>query len=200
MVVGGGLIGMLFGIPLGILLFTTRPSGAWPHKYISMVLGAVVNAGRSCPFLILMVAILPLTRFLTGSSIGTAAAIVPLGISAIPFVGRIVEGALTETAPGLIEAALSMGASPSQVVFKVLLPESLPRISHGITVMLVSLVGSSAMAGALGGGGLGDLAIRYGYQRFNTPLMIITVIILICFVQLIQIVGDWTSHTLDHRG
>ena len=161
------------------------------------MLGVIVNATRSTPFIILMVAIIPLTRMLVGSSIGTTAAIVPLTISAAPFIARVIESSLLEIDHGVIEAAQSMGASPMQIIYKVLLPESLHSIVIGITLAVIALIGYSAMAGVLGGGGLGDLAIRYGYQRFQPDVMIVTVVILILMVQLIQFIGDTLSKKLN---
>jgi D-methionine transport system permease protein len=161
--------------------------------------GWVVNAVRSTPFIILLVAIIPLTRFVTGSSIGTAAAVVPLTIAAAPFVARLVEAALREVDHGLVEAAQAMGATTSQIVWKVLLPEALPGIVAGLTITFVSLTGYSAMAGAIGGGGLGDLGIRYGYQRFLPEIMLAVVLVLIFFVQAVQSLGDWAVRKLSHR-
>ncbi len=162
-------------------------------------MGWVVNAVRSTPFIILLVAIIPLTRFVTGSSIGTAAAVVPLTIAAAPFVARLVEAALREVDHGLVEAAQAMGATTSQIVWKVLLPEALPGIVAGLTITFVSLTGYSAMAGAIGGGGLGDLGIRYGYQRFLPEIMLAVVLVLIFFVQAVQSLGDWAVRKLSHR-
>jgi D-methionine transport system permease protein len=161
--------------------------------------GGVVNAARSTPFIILLVAIIPFTRFIVGTSIGTWAAVVPLTLAAAPFIARLVETALREVDNGLVEAAQSMGASTWQIVCKVLLPEALPGIVAGLTISFVSLTGYSAMAGAVGGGGLGDLGIRYGYQRFLPDVMLAVVVILIVFVQLIQSLGDWAVRRLSHR-
>lgn len=188
--VSGGLA-ISFGSLLGILLFTTAKNNILSNAYLHRVLTVTVNIVRSVPFIILMVAIIPVTRLLVGTSIGTLAAIVPLTIGAIPFFGRIVENALQEIPHGLIEAGQAMGAKPIQLITHILIPESLPSIVNGITVTLITLIGYSAMAGAVGGGGLGDLAIRYGYERFNIPIMIITVIILIVLVQIIQCLGDF---------
>ena len=185
------------GIPLGIILTVTRNGHILPNAVINSVLGVIVNATRSTPFIILMVAIIPLTRMLVGSSIGTTAAIVPLTISAAPFIARVIESSLLEIDHGVIEAAQSMGASPMQIIYKVLLPESLHSIVLGITLAVIALIGYSAMAGVLGGGGLGDLAIRYGYQRFQPDVMIVTVVILILMVQLIQFIGDTLSKKLN---
>jgi D-methionine transport system permease protein len=195
-----GLIGALLGIPLGIALHVTGAHSILPRAHFNRALGLFINAVRSTPFIILLVAVIPLTRLLTGSSIGTAAAIVPLTIAAAPFVGRLVETALREVDPGLVEAALAMGATHIQVIRKVLLPEALPGIIAGLTITFVSLVGYSAMAGAIGGGGLGDLGIRYGYQRFLPEVMVIVVLILILFVQAVQSLGDKLVQRISHRG
>lgn len=199
MMLASGVVAVLIGIPLGITLLITRQRNILENKYCNWILAALTNSVRSIPFIILLIAIIPLTRLITGTSIGTTAAIVPLSIAAIPFVGRIVEAALSEVASGLIEAGLSMGASSYQIVTKILIPEALPSIINGITLTLISLIGYSAMAGAVGGGGLGDLAIRYGYQRFNIEIMITTVIILILLVQLIQIIGDFFAKKFSRR-
>ena len=194
-----GLIGGLIGIPLGVFLRLTDHGGILQNGPANEVVGWSVNALRSTPFIILLVAIIPLTRLITGSSIGTWAAVVPLTIAAAPFVARLVETALREVDGGLIEAAQSMGATTGQIVWKVLLPEALPGIVAGLTISFVSLTGYSAMAGAIGGGGLGDLGIRYGYQRFLPDVMLVVVIILIFFVQAIQSLGDWAVRRLSHR-
>ena len=197
MVVASTVLASLIGIPLGIILTVTRNGHILPNAVINSVLGVIVNATRSTPFIILMVAIIPLTRMLVGSSIGTTAAIVPLTISAAPFIARVIESSLLEIDHGVIEAAQSMGASPKQIIYKVLLLESLHSIVLGITLAVIALIGYSAMAGVLGGGGLGDLAIRYGYQRFQPDVMIVTVVILILMVQLIQFIGDTLSKKLN---
>lgn len=197
MVVASTVLASLIGIPLGIILMVTRSGHILPNAVINSVLGVIVNATRSTPFIILMVAIIPLTRMLVGSSIGTTAAIVPLTISAAPFIARVIESSLLEIDHGVIEAAQSMGASPMQIIYKVLLPEALHSIVLGITLAVIALIGYSAMAGVLGGGGLGDLAIRYGYQRFQPDVMIVTVVILILMVQLIQFIGDTLSKKLN---
>lgn len=194
-----GVVGSLVGVPLGILLHLTDRNGVLPALSLNRTIGIIVNAVRSTPFIILLVAIIPLTRFFVGTSIGTAAAIVPLTIAAAPFVARLVETALREVDRGLIEAAQAMGATTWQIVYKVLVPEAFPGIVAGLTITLVSLVGYSAMAGAVGGGGLGDLGIRYGYQRFLPEVMVLVVLILIVFVQLMQTLGDALVRRLSHR-
>lgn len=199
MVAVSGFISALLGIPLGIILVTTNKGHILENTSLNRVLGAVVNATRSTPFIILMVAIIPVTRLLVGTSIGTNAAIVPLSIAAIPFVARIVESALKEVDYGVIEAAQAMGASPREIITKVLIPEALPAIVLGLTLTIISLIGYSAMAGAIGGGGLGDLAIRYGYQRFRADIMLITVVILIAQVQIVQSTGDYISNRLNKK-
>jgi len=199
MVFTSGFIGFAIGIPLGVLLHLSKKGGLLENTALNKSLGIVVNIGRSIPFIILLVALIPITRFIVGSSIGTAAAIVPLTIGAIPFIARLVEGALLEVPPGLVEAAQAMGAKPIQIINKVLLPEALPGIINAVTITLVTLVGYSAMAGTVGGGGLGDVGIRYGYQRFDATVMMITIVILVLLVQLIQSVGDYLVKRVDHR-
>lgn len=189
----------LGGIPLGIALVITGPNHLWPCSWLNQVLGIVVNVGRSIPFIILLVAIIPLTRLIVGTSIGTAAAMVPLTAAAIPFVARLVESSLLEVDSGVIEAAQAMGASPRQIIWKVLLPEALPSLVLGATITAVNLIGYSAMAGAVGGGGLGDLAIRYGYQRFRGDIMLATVLVLVLLVQVMQALGNRLARRLDHR-
>ena len=189
---------VLLGVPLGVVLLITRPHHLLPCPRLNKILGLITNGVRSIPFIILMVAIIPLTRLLVGTSIGTAAATVPLLIAAIPFVGRLVETALEQVPWGLVEAAQAMGATPVQIIYKVLLPESLPTIVRGVTLTLIALIGYSAMAGVIGGGGLGDLAIRYGYQRFDVTVMILTIVVLILLVQLLQMAGDWIAQRLTH--
>jgi len=194
-----GLFAVIFGIPLGVALIVTGNDGMLAHPFLNKALGGIVNATRSVPFVILMVAIIPLTRLIAGTSIGTQAAIVPLAIAAIPFMARIAENAMREVDPGLIIAARAMGATPGQIIRKVLLPEALPGLIAATTVTLVSLIGYSAMAGAIGGGGLGDLGIRYGYQRFLPEVMLAVVVVLIALVQCMQSLGDWLVRRLSHR-
>lgn len=196
MVMVSGLIATVFGLPIGVSLFVMRPGQVLECKSAYRVVSAVVNALRSIPFIILLVALIPFTRFIVGSSIGTTAAIVPLTIGAIPFISRLFEAAFLKVPFGLIEAGIAMGASPMQLVQRILIPEAMPGLIQAVTVTLVTLVGYSAMAGVVGGGGLGDLAIRYGYQRFEWHIMLITIVVLIAFVQLIQWVGDLISRAL----
>lgn len=199
MVAASSLLATLFGIPLGVILVVTDKGHILENLPFNRILGIVVNATRSTPFIILMVAIIPLTRIIVGTSIGTNAAIVPLTIAAVPFLARVVEASIKEVDLGVVEAAKSMGASPREIIAKVLLPEAMPSIVLGITLTIISLIGYSAMAGAIGGGGLGDLAIRYGYQRFRADIMIITVLILIAQVQIVQSFGDYLSNRLNKK-
>ena len=199
MVAISGSIGTVLGSPLGIILFVTDKKSFLPMPVLNVVLGAIVNALRSVPFIILLVAIIPFTRLVVGSSIGTAAAIVPLTISVAPFIARIVETSLREVDKGLVEAAQAMGATNLQIVTKVLLPEAMPGILAGLTIAVISLIGYSAMAGVVGGGGLGDLGIRYGYQRFMPEVMWPVVIVLIVLVQGLQSFGDRLVRKISHR-
>ena len=199
MVVVSMIVATIIGVPLGVLLHTTSKGQILESPAVNRVVGAIVNAVRSIPFIILLVAIIPFTRLLVGTAIGTTAAMVPLVIAAIPFIGRQVETSLKEVPFGLVEAAQSMGATPAQIIWKVLLPESMSSIVAQLTTVIISLVGESAMAGAVGGGGLGDLAIRYGCQRFRPEIMLATVIILIVLVQLVQFVGNTLAKRLDKR-
>ena len=199
MVVVSMVIASAIGVPLGVLLHTTAKGQILENIYLNQTVGSVVNAIRSIPFIILMVAIIPLTRFLVGSAIGTTAAIVPLVIASIPFIGRQVETSLKEVPAGLVEAAQAMGATPFQIISRVLLPEAMPGIVSQLTTVIIALVGESAMAGAIGGGGLGDLAIRYGYQRFRPEVMLATVVVLIVLVQAVQFAGNTLAKRLDKR-
>lgn len=194
-----GAISVVVGIPLGVLLIVTGRGGMLQNLAVNRVLAAVVNGTRSVPFIILMVAIIPFTRLLVQTSIGTTAAIVPLAVAAIPFMARVAENAMREVDPGLITAARAMGASPLQIICKVLLPEALPGLVAATIVTIVSLIGYSAMAGAIGGGGLGDLGIRYGYQRFLPEVMLAVVVVLIALVQIVQSLGDWLVRRMSHR-
>lgn len=192
-------ISIVFGVPLGVLLLITSKGYFWYSPRFYAVLGAVVNALRSVPFIILMVAIIPITKMLVGTSIGTTAAIVPLTFSTVPFLGRLVETSLRTVPYGLIEAALSMGASPWRIISRVLIPEAMPELVQNFTLTLIVIIGSSAMAGTIGGGGLGDIAIRYGYMRFQAGIMAATVVILIVMVQIAQWIGDYLTSKVDHR-
>ncbi|HSP31115.1 MAG TPA: methionine ABC transporter permease [Halomonas sp.] len=199
MVAVSGVISTLVGLPLGVMLYVTRPRQILARPVLNQALSIITNVGRSIPFIILMVAIIPFTRMLVGTSIGINAASVPLTIAAIPFVARLVEGALNELSPGLIEAAQAMGATPWQIICKVLIPEARGGIMTGLTITVVTLVSYSAMAGAVGGGGLGDLGIRYGYNRFNPTIMLITVVILVVMVQGFQSLGDYLVRKSDRK-
>ena len=192
-------IATVIGVPLGVLLVTTAKNQILECIVFNRVLAVLVNTVRSIPFIILMVAIIPLTRVIVGSSIGTAAAMVPLTIAAIPFIGRQVETSLKEVEYGVIEAALAMGASPFQIIWHVLLPEAVAGIISQLTTVVIALVGSSAMAGAIGGGGLGDLAIRYGYQRFRPEVMLATVVVLVVLVQIVQFAGNFAAKKLNKK-
>lgn len=199
MVLLSGVFAFVLGLPLGVLLFMTGRNQLLPHPLLNQCLAIVVNITRSIPFIILMLAIIPLTRVVVGTSIGTNAAIVPLSLAAIPFFARLVENNLDELSSGLIEAGQAMGASPYQLIRTILLPEAKPGIINSITMTFINLVAYSAMAGAVGGGGLGDLAIRYGYQRFDVVIMLATIMILIVLVQGIQYLGDRWAKRFTHQ-
>ena len=199
MVLLATFVSVVLGVPLGVLLLVTSKGYFWSSPRFYEILGAAVNALRSVPFIILMVAIIPLTKLLVGTSIGTTAAIVPLTVSTVPFLGRLVETSLRTVPYGLVEAALSMGASPWRIIRRVLIPEAMPELVQNVTLTLIVIIGSSAMAGTIGGGGLGDIAIRYGYMRFQAGIMISTVVILIVMVQVVQWIGDFISRRVDHR-
>ncbi len=198
MVFASGLIACVLGLPIGVLLSITRKNQIWENPAFHYILAGIVNATRSIPFIILMIAITPFTRLIMGTSIGVLATLVPLSLAAIPFFARTVETALEEVPDRLVETALSMGATQMQIIRKVLIPEASASILSGVTLTLVSLVGYSAMAGAIGGGGLGTLAFHHGYQRFDTGIMISTVVILIFVVQLIQMAGDYAVSKFQH--
>lgn len=199
MVLFSSIIAVVFGMLLGIILTLTRPGGLREIKSLYSFLDFVVNIMRSLPFIILMIVVLPLIKVIVGKGYGTNASIVPLSISAIPFVARIIEGYLIQVDKGIIDAAKSMGATTSQIVFKVLIPESMPAIVNGITLTIINIIGYSAMAGAIGGGGLGDVALRYGYQRGQTDVLFVTVVVIIIFVQLIQFVGNSISNNINKK-
>ncbi|WIV11476.1 methionine ABC transporter permease [Proteiniborus sp. MB09-C3] len=190
---------LALGFPLGILLVITEKDGIWEKPALNSILSAIVNIFRSFPFIILMIFVMPLTKLIIGKSIGTLATVVPLSIAAAPFVARIIEGALKEVDKGIIEAVSSMGASTFEIITKVLIPEAMPSLVLGITLTIINLIGYSAMAGAIGGGGLGDLAIRYGYHRFQTDVMIASVVLIIILVQAIQFIGNTIALIIDKR-
>ena len=199
MVAASMVVATILGVPLGVLLYATQKGRFLAFPPLNRGLGGIVNAIRSIPFIILMVAIIPFTRLLVGTAIGTTAAMVPLVIASVPFIARQVETSLLEVPEGILEAAVSMGATPWQIVWKVLLPEALPSIVAQLTTVIIALVGESAMAGAIGGGGLGDLAIRYGYQRFRPDVMAATVVILIVLVQIVQFLGNRLAMHLNKK-
>lgn len=186
-------VGILLGLPIGILLFATDKNGLFHNKWINTIMGFIVNAVRSIPYIILVVAIIPLTRLIVGTSFGTLAASVPLSIAAVMLYCRMVEEAIRQIPKGLIEAAQSMGASKKQIITKVLIPEALPQLISSLTLVVISLIGFSAMAGTVGGGGLGAVGINYGYNRYNLTVMIEVVLILIVGVQLVQTFGEWLA-------
>ncbi len=184
------VLGAIIGIPLGILLVVTRQNGIWPNAIIHHILNPIINILRSIPFIILLIAIIPFTKLIVGTSIGTTAAIVPLTVYVAPYIARLVENSLLEVDAGIIEGAHAMGASPMQIIRYFLLPEALGSLILSITTAIIGLIGATAMAGAVGGGGIGDMALVYGYQRFDTLVIVITVVVLVIIVQLIQSVGN----------
>ena len=199
MTVAATFFSYVFGTVMGVVLTVTRKGGITPYPLIYSILDVAVNLTRSFPFLILMIAVIPFTRFLVGTTIGNNATIVPLVLAAAPFVARLVESSLLEVDSGVIEAAQSMGASPWQIVCHVMIPEALPSLINGSAVSAITILGYSAMAGAVGGGGLGKLAIMYGYNRYQTDIMIITVVLLIIIVQAFQSLGNWATRRCDKR-
>jgi len=199
MVGASALMAFLIGLPLAVILVSTAEHGIYPSKSINQALGGIVNITRSVPFLILMVALIPLTRWIVGTSYGVWAAVVPLTLAATPFFARIAEVSLREVDQGLIEAAQAIGCSSRQIIWHVLLPEALPGIVAGFTVTLVTMINSSAIAGAIGAGGLGDIAYRYGYQRFDMQIMFAVIAVLVVLVMLVQYTGDAISSQLDKR-
>ena len=192
-------IAYLIGIPLGVILVITRREGICPAPKTNAVLGTIVNIMRSVPFLILIIVLIPFTRLVAGTSIGATATIVPLIVGAAPFIARMVESSLLEVDAGVVEAAQAMGASPWQIMTKVLLKESVPSLVTGAAIALTTILGYSAMAGAVGGGGLGDLAIKYGYHRYQTDVLLLTLVILVLLVQVIQALGNAVAKRIDHR-
>ncbi|MCD2357584.1 ABC transporter permease [Pantoea sp. MHSD4] len=199
MVLLAALFTVALGLPVGVLLFLTRPKGILPNRGISLLLNTLVNTGRALPFVVLLIALIPFTRLLVGTTLGSTAAIVPITLGAFPFFARIVENALDEVDRGRIEAVVSMGGTLWHIVSRVLLPEALPALVAGVTLTIVMLIGFSAMAGVVGGGGLGDLAIRYGYQRFDNQIMTATIVVLLALVMLIQKLGDRLVRSLAYR-
>ena len=187
------------GIPLGVLLILTAPGGLHPHRVVNSVLGWLVNIGRSIPFIILIVFMIPMTRAIVGTSLGVAAAIVPLTVAAAPFVARMVEQSLAEIDGGLVEAAQSFGASTWQIIRKVFLVESLPSLIRGLSITFITLFGFVAMAGTVGAGGIGDIAIRYGYQRYQDDVMVVAIVLCIVVVQLAQSLANVIARKIDHR-
>lgn len=199
MVFFSSLFAIFFGLILGIILYVTYKDGLKPMPYLYNVLSFIVNFGRSIPFIILVVYIFPFTKAIVGTTIGSTAAIVPLTIGSIPFVARVVENALFELDYGVVEAAKSFGASNLEIIFKVVLPETAPSIINGLTLTIISIIGFSAMAGSIGAGGLGDVAIRYGYVKFDTAILNVTVLIIVLLVQIVQICGNLLAKKLDKR-
>ena len=199
MTLASTLLAYVIGLPMGILLVTSEEEGVYPLKGVNVILNVIVNITRSIPFLILLIAVIPFTRLITGTSIGSTATIVPLVIAAAPFIARLVESSLKEVDQGIIEASLSMGASPMQIVTKVMLPESKPSLFLGAAIAITTILGYSAMAGIVGGGGLGDIAIRFGYYRYETGVMVVTVVLLVLIVQLFQEVGMKIAQKADKR-
>ena len=199
MTLASTLLAYLIGLPMGVLLVTSDSEGIVPMRLLNQVLNIVVNITRSIPFLILLIAVIPLTRLITGTTIGSTATIVPLVIAAAPFIARLVESSIKEVDYGIIEASLSMGASPMQVVIKVMIPEAKPSLIIGAAIATTTILGYSAMAGIVGGGGLGDIAIRFGYYRYETGMMVITVVLLVLIVQLFQEVGMKIAQKQDRR-
>ena len=199
MVIVSTIFAYLLGLPMGVLLIITQPHGIWPRKWVNRILGWIINIGRSLPFIILMIAIMDFTKLIVGTKIGVKGAIVPLVVSAAPFIARMVETSLSEVDAGVVEAAQSMGASVPQIVWKVYLPEAKPSLILGASISIITILAYTAIAGAVGAGGLGDLAIRYGYQRKVASMMWVTVILIIVLVQVIQSVFSWLATKVDKR-
>ncbi|WP_353093358.1 methionine ABC transporter permease [Tissierella praeacuta] len=193
------LFSLLIGFPLGILLVITEKGNIWEKPLFNKILGSVINILRSLPFIILMILVFPISEFIVGTQIGTTATIVPLSIAAAPFVARVMEGSLKEIDKGVIESSLAMGATVPQIIKKVLIPESLPSIVSGVTLTIINLIGYSAMAGAIGGGGLGNLAIRFGLYKFQTDVMIGALIVIIALVQGVQFLGNYISLKINKK-
>lgn len=199
MVLFSTVFSLVLGFPVGVLLYVTNPVGITPRPVLNQIISRIVNILRSFPFIILMIILFPLSRLILGTSIGTTATIIPLSIAAAPFVARVIETALSEVDPGMIQAAKAMGSTNWQIIYKVVIPEAIPSVISGITLTVINLIGYSAMAGTIGGGGLGDLAVRYGYQRFRTDIMIAAVIVILVIVELIQFIGTKTANKMISR-
>ena len=200
MVIFSTIFSMILGFPLGVLLCTTDPStGLRPRKVLNQILSIIINILRAIPFVILVILLFPFTRIVVHTAIGTKASIVPLTIAAAPFVARVIESSLKEVEPGVIQAARSMGSTNKQIIFKVLIPEALPSIISGVTLTIINLIGYSAMAGTVGGGGLGDVAIRYGYQRYRVEYMLGSVAIILILVEVIQVIGTKLTNKMQNQ-
>jgi len=193
------LVSYICGMPLGIILVITERNHIWPHYQLNRIIGSIINFARSVPFIILLIAVIPFTRLVVGTSIGATASVVPLVLAATPFVARLVEASLKEIDWGVIEAAQSMGASNWEIIYKVMFRETLPSTILGIAITIITLIGYSAMAGTVGGGGLGDLAVRYGYYRYEEEVMVITIILLVFIVQAVQSSGNYLSRIIDKK-
>lgn len=193
------LLAYVLGLPIGILLNISGKNGLKPMKAVNTILGAIVNVIRSVPFIILLITVLPFTQWLLGTTLGASATVVPLVICAAPFIGRMVEGSLSEVPAGVIEAARSMGTSNFRIIFKTLIPEAMPSLVNGATITVTTILGYTAMAGYVGGGGLGAIAINYGYYRYNTPVMLVTVALMVIIVQLFQMTGSFIGRKIDKR-
>lgn len=199
MVFFASLFSVILGIFIGIILYITEKDGILENKFLNRLLGIIVNIGRSVPFVILMIAVFPLSKFIVGTTLGSKAAIVPLTVAAIPFVARMIEACLKEIDKGVIEASISMGASEWQIIYKVLIPESISSIISTITTTIISIIGYSAMAGTIGGGGLGSIAITYGYQRYRDDILIISVVLMVILVQIVQTIGNILGKKLNKK-
>ena len=199
MVFFSSLISIVIGIIIGIILYVTEKDSILENKFLNKILGVIINIGRSIPFVILMIAVFPLSKFIVGTTLGSKAAVVPLSVAAIPFVARMIEACLKEIDKGVVEASISMGANEFQIIYKVLIPESISAIISTITTTIISIIGYSAMAGTIGGGGLGSIAITYGYQRYRTDILIISVILMVILVQIVQIVGNILGKKLNKK-
>ena len=193
------LLAYILGLPIGVALCVTDKNGLHPMRGVNAVLGAIVNIVRSVPFIILLITVLPFTQWLLGTTLGPTATVVPLVISAAPYIGRMVEGALKEVPAGVIEAARAMGTSTFKIIFKTLIPEAMPSLVNGATITVTTILGYTAMAGYVGGGGLGAIAINYGYYRYNTPVMLVTVFLMVIIVQLFQMTGSFIGRKIDKR-